>query len=153
MFKCQKCHEISYSRYEEYIYVCQDCKRFFRICCDCFGINYHQNNISILKEKFHYLFKYIVDRKYYLQLVKKDKKISKDIINIIWKYIDTRYICNKSLYSFNNFQGGLNYIIPFGLQLTEDDESSDHYSFPIFYCNNCANKYEYYCAKYNKLKK
>jgi ribosomal protein L37AE/L43A len=27
MFKCQKCHEISYSRYEEYIYVCQDCKR------------------------------------------------------------------------------------------------------------------------------
>ena len=152
MFKCQKCNEKSYSRYEEYIYVCQDCKKTVRICCDCFGINYQHDNNEIMKNKFHYLFKYIIDLKYCLKLVEKNKNISKDIINIIWQYIHLRYSCNKTLYSFNNFEDGLKYIIPFGLQLKEDDEISDHYSFPIFYCNECVNKYSYYCAKSNKLK-
>ena len=32
-----------------------------------------------------------------------------------------------------------------------DDSTNEFYSNPIFYCNNCLQKYDYYCLFSNKL--
>lgn len=153
MFTCRKCNQNRYLKFEEYIYICKDCNKNFQICCDCFMENYSINNLNILKKKLDTLFRYIIDLTTYLNKIMKQKKISSGISIRIKEYISEKYLYtrNNKKYNFNKFNYDIQYISPFGLQLKGDDSTNEFYSNPIFYCNNCLQKYDYYCLFSNKL--
>ena len=151
MFKCQKCNEERYLKYEEYIFKCINCQYLLRICCDCYVEQYKLNNLTILKKKMNYLLKHIIDIK---TITKKifHKKLPERIQNIILEYLNFQYIdiLNNEYYS-SKIDYNIQYINPFGLQINGDNGRFEYYSTPIFYCLKCLKKYQYYCLKNNKL--
>ena len=153
MFTCRKCNEDRHLKFEEYTYICKDCNKNFKICCDCFMVNYNIDNLNILKKKLDTLFRYIIDLTTYLNRIIKKKKIPSDIGIRIEEYMSEKYLYTRynKKYNFSKFNYDIQYITPFGLQLKADDLSNEFYSNPIFYCSNCLQKYDYYCLFSNKL--
>ena len=152
MFKCRKCNEERYQKYEENLFKCENCNCLIRICCDCAVEQYKNNNLEIIKNELGILLNHVLDIKIIIKKILCIKKITDKITGIIMKYLNFRYIdtLNSKYYS-NKIDYNIQYIKPFGLQLKEDDNSMEYYSTPIFYCLECLPKYNYYCLKYNKL--
>ena len=152
MFQCMKCKYDRYLKYEEYLYICKDCKKKVRLCNDCEITGFNQDNLQELKCSFTKLFRFIINIDSYL---KQLYHFPSSILDNIKKYLPSNILYysiqdNKNYY-INDFPNDILYIKPFGLQLLHDDNSNDFYSTPIFYCVKCAKKYNYYCLHRKKL--
>ena len=152
MFQCMKCNDDRYLKYEEHLYICKDCNKIVRLCCDCEITGFNQDNLQELKFSFTKLFRFIINIDYYLNQL---YIFPSDILNNIKKYLPSTILYysvtdNKNVY-ITNLPNDILYIKPFGLQLKNDDNSNEFYSTPIFYCINCTKKYNYFCLYRKKL--
>ena len=152
MFQCMKCNENKYLNYEEYLYICKDCNKLFRLCCDCEITGFNQDNLTELKYFFTNIFRFIINIDDYLN---KLYNFPSDILNIIKNNLPGNILYysiqdNKNYY-IKKFPNDILYIKPFGLQIKNDDNSNEFHSTPIFYCVNCIKKYNYFCLHKKKL--
>ena len=154
MFNCLKCNEDRYIFYEEAIYICKDCNKIFRICCDCNIQDIRISNFNSIKKKYYKLFRFIINYKNYIKRLLKKKSIDNDCINLILNYCDKQYYFDlkNGITNINKFKYELLNIYSYGLQLIQDDYSNQFHTNPIFYCSECLKKYDYFSFRDYKLK-
>ena len=96
-----------------------------------------------MKHKFPHLFRF-----YYSMFdLIKHIKLPDQIIELIYSYINNRYIY-KDIFIYKN---DLQFIFDIGIQLKDDDECDEFYIRPIFLCNKCLIRYDHYCIFQNKF--